>query len=85
MRWDDLQLLKVIDDLEQSGQYISNGLTLLEQAAQGQTIRQDQEATPFARELLLAHDAGYLTRLRRLNFERPIHEVALRRFLPYIG
>lgn len=61
MRWDDLQLLKVIDDLEQSGQYISNGLTLLEQAAQGQTIRQDQEATPFARELLLARDAGYLT------------------------
>jgi hypothetical protein len=23
------------------------------------------------------------TRLRRLNFERPVHEVAVRRFLPY--
>jgi hypothetical protein len=62
MRWDDLQLLKLIDDLEESQQTsnLVNGIALLQKASEGQPIEWGRDTTPFARELLLAHDAGYL-------------------------
>ena len=65
MRWDDLALLNLIDDLEQTQQtgYLRNGLELLNRAAQdaGVTIDWNQDVTPFARELVLAATAGLLT------------------------
>ncbi len=62
MRWDDLQLLKLIDDLEESQQtsYLVNGIALLQKASEGQAIDWGRDTTPFAHELLLAHDAGYI-------------------------
>jgi hypothetical protein len=62
MRWDDLQLLKLTDNLEESQQtsYLVNGIALLQKAGEGQPIEWGRDTTPFARELLLAHDAGYL-------------------------
>jgi len=32
---------------------------------------------------LVVLSLGYLSRLRRLRIERPVHEVAVKRFLPY--
>ena len=63
MRWDDLALLRLIDELEQTQQtgYLRNGLELLTRAADGVTIDQSQEALPLARELILAATAGFLT------------------------
>jgi len=63
MRWDDLQLLKMIDELEESEQlvYLSNGTALLQKASEGREIRWGHDEVPFARELVLAHDAGYLS------------------------
>lgn len=63
MYWDDLQLLKLVDELETSEQTsdLSNGYYLMQKAAQGKTIDWNQDATSFARELLLIATAGYLT------------------------
>lgn len=61
MRWDDLQLLKLIDDLEETGgQHLWNGLALFEKASEGSEIHWGADERPFARELVLASDAGYL-------------------------
>jgi uncharacterized protein (TIGR02391 family) len=64
MRWDDLWLLKLIDDLEESGQtpYLQNGHELLRHAAAvlDHQIDWNQDLWPFARELILAAQAGYL-------------------------
>lgn len=61
MRWDDRQLLKLIDDLEETGDIgpLNNGLELMRRAG-GQAIDWGRDTRPFARELLLAHRAGYL-------------------------
>jgi hypothetical protein len=61
MRWDDLQLLHLIDEFEaeQSGQ-LSSGWQLMQAASQGRTIDWDRDCRTFARELLLACAAGYL-------------------------
>ncbi len=63
MRWDDLQLLKLIDELEQTEQFgdLRNGLDLLRRAAAGQAVEWGRDEHSFARELLLAHDASYVT------------------------
>lgn len=63
MYWDDLQLLKIIDELETSEQLsdLANGYYLMQRAANGKTIDWNQDATSFARELLLIASAGYLT------------------------
>ncbi|MDA8311945.1 MAG: TIGR02391 family protein [Actinomycetota bacterium] len=65
MRWDDLWLLKLIDDMEAEGQtgHLQNGLQLLQQAAAviQHQIDWDRDPWPFARELLLACEASYLT------------------------
>lgn len=62
MRWDDLELLRRIDELEQGGNVapLSSGLNLLQDMG-GQGVAWDREAPAFARELLLASVAGYLT------------------------
>lgn len=58
-------LLKLIYDLEDSGQtsYLQNGLELLRRASEVQQYQIDwnRDLWPFARELLLAYDAGLLT------------------------
>jgi uncharacterized protein (TIGR02391 family) len=62
MRWDDLQLLRLVDDLEQAGNTapLSNGLNLLQEMG-GPGIAWDREAPAFAHELELARQGGYLT------------------------
>ncbi len=62
MRWDDLELLRHIDELEQTGHVapLGSGLYLLEDMG-GQGLAWDREAPAFARELRLANDAGFLT------------------------
>ncbi len=64
MRFDDLCLLRLIDEIEESGQisYVQNGLELLRRAAEllGHQIDWNQDLWPFARELILAYGAGYL-------------------------
>lgn len=61
MRWDDLQLLHLIDELETSEQLGSlvTGYALM-QVASGRPIDWDRDGRSFARELLIAHTAGYL-------------------------
>lgn len=62
MRWDDLQLLKLIDDLEETGgQHLWSGLELFQKASEGRETHWGADERPFARELVLASDAGYLT------------------------
>jgi len=63
VHWDDLELLRNIDELETSEQMsdLSNGYLLMQRAAQGKAIDWNQDATGFARELLLIEAAGYLT------------------------
>ena len=39
MQWDDLQLLRAIDEMEQEGQYLGNGLYLLQQVADAPAYR----------------------------------------------
>jgi uncharacterized protein (TIGR02391 family) len=61
MRWDDLQLLRSIDEMEQSQAYIGNGHNMLQQLAQRAGVPMHEEMSGFAIELALACDAGYLT------------------------
>jgi uncharacterized protein (TIGR02391 family) len=65
MRWDDLELLRSIDELEQTGQYLGNGLNLLEQLARQANVPPYEAMAEFAIELALAHNAGYLTWIDR--------------------
>jgi hypothetical protein len=62
MRWDDLQLLRLIHECEESEQtgHIASGYNLMQVAAAGRPIDWDRDCRTFARELLLAHLAGYL-------------------------
>jgi len=62
MRWDDLQLLRLIDDFEESEQIgqLASGYNLVQAASGGQPIDWDRDTRTFARELLLARHAGYL-------------------------
>lgn len=62
MRWDDLQLLHLIDELEASEQLGSliTGYAFMQVAGNGQGIDWDRDGRPFIRELLIARNAGYL-------------------------
>jgi uncharacterized protein (TIGR02391 family) len=62
MRWDDLQLQRLIDEFETSEQagQLSSGAQLMQAASQDRTIDWDHDCRTFARELLLARAAGYL-------------------------
>lgn len=61
MRWDDLQLLRRIDEIEQAGSYIGNGQYLLQQLTQKEGVPWNEGLAEFAKELELAHNAGFLT------------------------
>lgn len=71
MRWDDLQLLRLIDEFEESEQagHLASGYNLMQAAAGGQPIDWDRDCRTFARELLLAHHAGYLEWRGPFNLE----------------
>jgi hypothetical protein len=61
MRWDDLQLLRIIDAIEQGqGGMLSNGLHLMQDPRWGGPIDRIRDLAPFVRELLLARKAGYV-------------------------
>jgi uncharacterized protein (TIGR02391 family) len=62
MRWDDLQLLRLIDELETSEQagHLMSGYNLIQAASGGRAIDWGRDEMTFARELLLARAAGYL-------------------------
>jgi uncharacterized protein (TIGR02391 family) len=62
VRWDDLQLLYLIDKFETSEQtgQLGSGYSLMQAASEGRTIDWDRDSRTFARELLLARVAGYL-------------------------
>lgn len=61
-QWDDLQLLKLIDDCEQSGDIgpLMNGMELLRRAGAERQLDWERDARSFARELVLAHRAGFV-------------------------
>ena len=61
MRWDDLQLLQRIDEIEQAGGYFGNGLYLLQRLNQNAGLPQSDGMPEFAKELALACEAGFLT------------------------
>ena len=62
MRWDDLDLLRRIYEFETTGQtgHLLSGYNLMRAASSGRQIDWNQDSRSFARELLLAHRAGYL-------------------------
>lgn len=62
MRWDDLQLLRLIDEAEAREQLgsLMTGYTFMQAAGGERPIDWDRDGKPFARELLIARDAGYL-------------------------
>src|SRR5450759_3865061 len=63
LRWDYLQLLRLIDQLELSEPgTLSRGLDLMERAARDQDHKLDyqRDVAPFAWELRLANHGGYL-------------------------
>ena len=62
MRWDDLQLLRLIDEAEASEQLgsLMTGYTFMQAASGERPIDWERDGKSFARELLIARDAGYL-------------------------
>jgi uncharacterized protein (TIGR02391 family) len=62
MRWDDLQLLHLIDELEASEQFGSlvTGYAFMQTASDGRAVDWDRDGRSFVRELVLARNAGYL-------------------------
>ena len=63
MRWDDLELLRLIDQLEQGGSgNLHSGFALMEYAAQakGHQLDYTNDPRPFAHELLVAREADLL-------------------------
>jgi uncharacterized protein (TIGR02391 family) len=62
MRWDDLQILRLIDELEQAEPgSLSNGLSLMQRSAPGEPLDPYRDYASFAHELLLARDGSLLT------------------------
>lgn len=60
VHWDDLEILRGIDRLEQAETaYLQNGLWLMEKIAGGQ-VPEHQRHLAFVHELILAAQAGYL-------------------------
>lgn len=62
MPWDDLKLLRFVDELEATEQLglLVTGYAFLQAAGDGQPFDWDRDGRSFARELLLARDSGYL-------------------------
>jgi uncharacterized protein (TIGR02391 family) len=61
MHWDDIQLLKMIDHLEEvEPGSLSNGLFLMQRVADGQPLDHNRDYGTFAWELLVAARAGFV-------------------------
>src|SRR5438445_6575558 len=61
LRWDDLQLLKLIDKCEESETgSLSSGFQLMERAREGRQLDYQRDTATFAHELLIAREAGLL-------------------------
>jgi hypothetical protein len=62
VRWDDLQLLRLVHEYETNEQLgpLTNGESLMQATSKGQAIEWGRDERAFARELLLGRDAGYL-------------------------
>jgi len=61
MRWDDLQLLKLIYELEEAEiGVLGSGFLLMQRMAAGEPLDPNRDYQPFARELILARRAGYI-------------------------
>lgn len=77
MRWDDIELLRLIDELEGSEVgSLATGLTLMRRMAEGKVLDPCQDYAPFARELVLAHGAGYLGFDDRVGYGMPLADPA---------
>jgi uncharacterized protein (TIGR02391 family) len=62
MRWDDIELLQLIHELEQAESgYLSSGFSLMERARRGKDIDFQKDPALLTHELLLARSAGSLT------------------------
>lgn len=71
-RWDDLQILKLIDELEGSEPAaLASGFSLMRRARPGAELDHQRDPAPFAHELLLAREAGLLTFDDRVYGQRP--------------
>jgi uncharacterized protein (TIGR02391 family) len=69
MRWDDLELLQLIDRLEQSDPGpLYGGLSLMQRAAAGRPLDPNKDYRPFAHELRLAAQGGFLTWKEQFSF-----------------
>jgi uncharacterized protein (TIGR02391 family) len=61
-RWDDVQILRLIDELEGSEPAaLMSGFTLMQRARPGAELDHQRDPGPFANELLLARESGLLT------------------------
>jgi uncharacterized protein (TIGR02391 family) len=61
MRWDDVELLRLIDDLEESeAGVLGNGLGLMQRGAADEILDPNRDYAAFAHELLLARGAGFI-------------------------
>ena len=78
LRWDDIELLRLVDALEEvEPARLWNGLSLLQKAGEGKTSQWDQEAQPFARELLLARTLATSSGSRETGPLAPTHLATL--------
>src|SRR5438045_3841331 len=61
-RWDDLQILRQIDELEEGEPVaLMTGFSLMNRARPGADLDHQRDPQPFAHELILARDADLLT------------------------
>lgn len=61
IHWDDVEILKLVNALQQdSGRPLSDARQLFERASGGQSLYSKEHRAAFARELLLARDAGLI-------------------------
>ena len=71
-RWDDLQILRLMDEAAESDPgALTNGLQLMERARPTRELDHERDPPAFAQELLLARDAGLLTFQDRVFAQRP--------------
>lgn len=62
MRWDDLEILRVINRLEQEERgSLNNGLSLMEAVRPRAEIDWNRDDREFARELIIAYNKGLIS------------------------
>jgi uncharacterized protein (TIGR02391 family) len=71
-RWDDLQILRLIDKFEESEPAVlATAFSLMQRMRPGAELDHQRDPAPFAKELILARDAGFLTFDDRVYGQRP--------------